>query len=85
MCTDQAWELSVKTQISVAVKLTVHIEKNCLRKRSQWYKKQTGSTDFSSAPNTRKTIEAQLRSVIAHFCRLIVNTVIPTRLFSMFD
>ena len=74
MCTDQAWELSVKTQISVAVKLTVHIEKNCLRKRSQWYKKQTGSTDFSSAPNTRETIEARSHAAITHFSRLIVNT-----------
>ena len=58
-----------------------------------------GSTDFSSAPNTRETFGAHSHVVIARLSRLIVNnaagcyfrrqalglnTVIPTRFCAMF-
>ena len=51
LCTDQAWELLVKTQISVAGKTDCsHRNFLSVRKRSQRYKnKQTGSTEWNIA------------------------------------
>ena len=76
----QAWDWSVKTQIFAPVKLTFHKENFfvCGEKKLQGTKnktnKKTGSTDFSSALNTIKTIEACPCVAMARFSRLIVNT-----------
>ena len=50
----QAWELSVKMQISAAVQLTFRGEKKMCAGKGNWgvQKKQKRSTDFSSATNT---------------------------------
>ena len=59
----QAWELSTKMQ-------TVCRE----RKSGGTTTTKTGSTDFSSAPNTQKTIKAHSHAAMACFSHLIVNT-----------
>ena len=71
-CLNQAWELSMKTQISMAVKLTPQREKLSTVRRNQGPKK--GSTGFSSAPKTRATYRTCSRVAIARLSRLIVNT-----------
>jgi len=48
---NQAWELSMITQISTAVKLIFHVEKLSIGKRTI----KTGNTNFSSALNTCET------------------------------
>ena len=75
------------------------IKKNVCREKKSGVKNKTGSTNFSSAPNTRETYEAQSHSAIVRFSCLIVNTatavnsreqalglnaVIPTRFCAIF-
>ena len=43
-------------------------------KKLEVQKKKPGSTDFSSALNTRETLEVRSHMTIACFSRLIVNT-----------
>ena len=67
------------TQISTAVKLTCHREKNGLgEKKSTGQKRRgekNGSTSFSSAPNTHETYGAHSHAAIARLGCVIVNTV----------
>ena len=68
----QAWELSVKTQISATVKLTlwrkiVHEEKKLAEEK--------GITGFSSAPNPCETYGAHSHLAVACLGRVIVNIV----------
>ena len=62
----------------MAQKLTFHRKKtktNCGEKTSGVQKNtHIGSTDFSSALNTCKTVEARSHAAMACFSRLIVNT-----------
>ena len=82
----QAWQLSSKTQISAALKLTFRGEKQLSAgKRNRRYKKKKekkekrkmkkGSTGFSSALNTRETYGTRSHAAIARLGRVIVNTV----------
>ena len=81
----QAWELSAKTQISAAVKMTFRGEKKNVRgeKKSavdththtHTHTHTQGSAGFSSAPNTRETYGARSHAAIARLDRVIVNTV----------
>ena len=67
---DQAWELSAKTQISAAVKLTFRGEKKCPRGKETGERKK-GSTGSGSSPNTRETYGARSHAAVARLGRVI--------------
>ena len=72
----QAWELSAKMQICVAVKLTFCRERKLQGKEiGSTNKKKKGSTGFSSALNNHKTYRARSRAAIACLRCVILNTV----------
>ena len=73
----QAWELSAKTQISAAVKLTFRGENNFWwgNEIGSTKEKEKASTSFSSARNTRETYGARSHAAIAHLGHVIMNTV----------
>ena len=55
LCHAQAWEISMKMQISTAAKQTFRREKNKIVRGAEKLgkqKKQAGNTNFNSAPNT---------------------------------
>ena len=76
----QAWELSAKTQISAAVKLTFRGEKNVSMGKRNWLYKKRKKGSTGSTLNTLETYEAHLHAAIAHLGHIIVNTV--TRCYS---
>ena len=75
----QVCQLSVKTQISVAVKLTFRGGRTDVYKEkvlaAQKRKEKKGSTGFSSALNTCETYGVRSHAAIARLGRVIVNTV----------
>ena len=52
----------------------VHENANCLQGKEIRGTTKTGSTDFSSTPNSQKTIKAHSHVAMACFSHLIVNT-----------
>ena len=77
----QAWELSAKMHISVAVKLTPQREKIvCREKKSGGGGKKEGSTSFSS---DHEIYGARAHTAVTHLNHLIVNTVTAVTLAGM--